>query len=397
MISVQEALEVVLQHSIKTSLESVPYIESIGRVLAEDLSADRDFPPFDRVMMDGIAISFDSFNTGQRTFEIEAIQAAGETQKVITSPDNCLEVMTGSTLPIGVDTVIRYEDLTIQNGKATIQVDTIKKGQNIHLKGKDRLKGDLLITQNNVISPAEIGIMASLGKSNVYVKKNPSVVAISTGDELVKVSETPLPHQIRRSNVQTIAALLKKYHIQPDLLHIDDNEDAIRLEIEKCLKKYDVLILSGGVSMGKFDFIPKVLSELGVKKCFHKVKQRPGKPFWFGVHPLGKVVFALPGNPVSTFMCSLKYVCPWIEKSLDINTSPAYAILQEDINFKPDLTYFLQVKIHISNTGQYIAYPVKGKGSGDLANLADADGFLELPPNSTHFKKGTAFPVYPYR
>ncbi|MEO6908815.1 MAG: molybdopterin-binding protein, partial [Abditibacteriaceae bacterium] len=179
-----------------------------------------------------------------------------------------------------------------------------------------------------------------------------------------------------------------------DMIHILDDADITRQQISRCLEEYDVILLSGGVSMGKFDYVPKVLEELSVQKYFHKVQQRPGKPFWFGAHSNGTLVFALPGNPVSAFMCLHRYFVPWLEASLDIPSSSSYAILNGDIFFDRPLQYFLQVKIQIDDKGQLLATPVDGKGSGDFANLLDADAFMELPAEKSTFKKGDVYKVW---
>lgn len=398
MISIEQATEIVLANTIELPTISVDLNHAIGHQLREDLYADRDFPPFHRVTMDGIAIYFDFLKKGQRTFKIEGIQAAGAPQQAIASPENCMEVMTGAVLPHGLDTVIRYEDITIQDGVATINIDSTTKQKNVHHQGTDRTKGSLIVKSGGIISPAEIGVAATVGKSTLQVSKLPKVAIIATGDELVEVQQTPAPHQIRTSNVYTIASLLGKHHISADFHHIVDDKATTYQRLQQCLDHYDVLLLSGGVSKGKYDYVPEVLEQLAVKKLFHRVKQRPGKPFWFGKSPLGKIVFALPGNPVSSFMCTNRYFLPWLRASMGHSPFPyPYAILTQDFYFKPNLQYFLQVKISYNTTGTILAHPVEGKGSGDLANLVDADGFLELPADRTEFKKGEVFRFIAYR
>lgn len=396
LINVKEALEIVLTHSENFGIEEVDFLNSSGRVLKESIFADRDFPPFDRVSMDGIAISSEAFNNGQRAFKIEGIQPAGSEQLTLQNPLNCLEAMTGAVLPKNADAVIQYELLTIENGIATVNIEAVKSFQNIHLKGTDKKQGDLLINENTLISPAEIGIFSTVGKTKVKVAKQPKVMIVSTGNELVEVGEIPADHQIRRSNVFTIVSLLEKLRIKAETLHIMDDKEVLLTKIESLLTNYDVLIFSGAVSKGKFDFIPEVLNELGVKKLFHQVKQRPGKPFWFGKKG-EKTIFAFPGNPVSTFVNCVKYFYPWHYKSVGLNfENKQQAILSEDFYFKPEMTYFLQVKLS-QEEGKLWATPVSGKGSGDLANLADADAFLELPDNRSNFTKGEVFPIISYR
>jgi molybdopterin molybdotransferase len=378
--------------------ESVPFEMSLHRILAEDLVADRDFPPFDRVMMDGIAFRFEDFEKGQRSFTVQEMQAAGAEPTTLGATNNCIEIMTGASIPENADTVVRYEDLKIENGVAHLLVDNIKFGQNVHLKGMDRKLGTLLVPSGRTISAAEINIAASVGKSRLSVKKVPEIAIISTGDELVNVNQKPLGHQIRRSNVFAISALLSKYGVKAKNFHVNDDPYQIHRYLLHALENFHAVILSGGVSKGNFDYIPEELEKLQVEKIFHFVKQRPGKPFWFGKTPMNKVVFALPGNPVSSFMCTCRYVVPWLRASLGLKPLVyKYAALSKDFSFKPDLQYFLQVRTAFVEGGQFYAIPVIGHGSGDLANLADADGFLELPASKSEFKAGEAYPLLSFR
>lgn len=397
MITVEEATNIVLQNALTLPTETVPLQRSVGRVLREALTADRDFPPFDRVSMDGIAICFANFEAGHRRFFIENIQAAGAPQLLLSQAEHCLEVMTGAMLPQGTDTVIRYEDLRIDKGVATISIETIEFRQNIHRQGIDRRQGETIVAEGTKISPAELGVAATVGHAELRVAGLPKACILSSGDELVEVHETPLPHQIRKSNVHVMAAVLGTWGLPADMLHLPDNPAAIEATLADCLEKYDVLLMSGGVSMGKFDYLPEVLEKLGVRKLFHKVSQRPGKPFWFG-RSESTVVFAFPGNPVSSFMCLHRYFQPWLRASQGLQPiENQYAVLALDYFFKPDLTYFLQVKLTTGQDGRILATPVTGQGSGDLANLVDTDAFLELPLERQDFKAGEVFPVWVYR
>lgn len=380
--------------------------------MKEDIVADRDFPPFDRVSMDGIAINFESFKKGQRIFEIENIQPAGSPQLTLENSQKCIEVMTGATLPNNADTVIPYERVKITDGKAKIELEDLIQFKNIHNRGKDKIKGDLIIAKNTIISPAEIGVLTTVGKSSVLVAKLPKVIIISTGDELVDVHETPEAYQIRRSNVYTLVSLLKRFGIDADADHIKDDKTKLKLKIADHFKNYDVLLFSGAVSKGKFDFIPEVLDELGVEKLFHRVAQRPGKPFWFGSrassdmseqdvykneNKIAKTVFAFPGNPISTFVSCVKYFFPWMQKSLQVDfENPNFAKLSEDVTFNPSMTYFMQVKLE-NRKGEIWATPYRGNGSGDLASLVQTDAFIELNADKTEFKKGAVFPILKYR
>jgi len=395
MISVAQALQTVLNSTQGFGVEEVPFLKSVGKVLKEDIVADRDFPPFNRVSMDGIAINHRFFEHGIIDFNVEGIQAAGAEQKTMTIDSNCMEVMTGAVLPINTDTVIRYEDVQMKNGIASINLNIFELGKNIHSKGKDRIQGDLLIEKNTIISAAEIGVIATVGKATVKVAKTPKVIIVSTGDELVEVNENPLAHQIRRSNAFTLVSLLKKLGIKAKTSHIADDKEVLQQKIANYLKKYDVLIFSGAVSKGKFDFLPAVLAELKVEKLFHRITQRPGKPFWYGVKN-NKPVFAFPGNPISTFVNCLAYFYPWYYKSVGIKVKEEMAILGEDVSFKPSLTYFLQVKLE-NKFGHLVAFPITGNGSGDLASLIKTDAFIQLPNDRVEFEKGEVFPILKYR
>jgi molybdopterin molybdotransferase len=395
MITVEEAEKLILANAGDYGAEIVLFEESLGRVLAENIKADRDLPPFNRVSMDGIAVSRRAIADGITIFRIKATQAAGDSPVEIDDVAECIEIMTGAALPASTDTVIRYEDIEIKDGKATLLIKDIKQGQNIHARGADKAKGDLILTPGQIITPAVISLVASVGETELRVKRLPRIAIISTGDELVDVAATPSPYQIRRSNSYMIQAVLAQQGLTANLLHIPDEPGIIKQQLQLCLQSYDVLLLSGGISMGKFDYIPQALKELSVEQVFHKVKQRPGKPFWFGKHSNGVVVFAFPGNPVATFMCMQRYFISWLMASLGANTKPAtYAVLDSGFKFEPQLQYYLQVKLRFNEKGQLLATPVEGNGSGDFANLADTDAFMELPLEKNEFKKGEVYRVW---
>jgi molybdopterin molybdotransferase len=396
MITVQEASTIISKHLFKPNVCEVPLNQSLGRILAESIFADRDFPPFDRVMMDGIAINSLAFDEQKRIFEIEAVQMAGQNQLSLKDNDKCLEVMTGAILPEGANAVIPYEQVVINNGEAHIQIEKVKGFQNIHKKGFDVQEGDQLISSGTFITSAEIGVLATVGKSLVKVYTSVKVAIVSTGDELVPVNEVPLDYQIRQSNSHVLKASLMEMGFESDIFHINDEEEEIFKSLQQIILANDVIILSGGVSKGKKDFIPEVLERLLFKKLFQGVAQRPGKPFWFGYRDDNKTVFALPGNPVSTFLCFYKFVKPWINLSYGLENKNESAILMEEFTFAPPLTYFLQVKVK-NEDGMLKAYPITGKGSGDLANLLLADGFLELPNQADSFNKGDSLKLIRYR
>jgi molybdopterin molybdotransferase len=397
MIDVTEALALLNSNLGVFGTESIPLSASIRRILKEEWYTDRPLPPYDRVTMDGIAIDYLDYEGGKRTYLIENIAAAGDPQKEKKKAGTCLEVMTGAIMPLACDTVIRYEDLTINDGQVTINVKGVKKAQNVHFLGSDRQKGELVATENTLISSAEVGLGASIGKSRVTVAKLPKAIVISTGNELVPIDHIPLAHQIRKSNIYRISTVLNSLGVACDTAHLDDDKEEIKTKMASYLNDYDVVLLSGGVSKGKFDFLPQVLDELGAEKLFHKVAQRPGKPFWFGRRG-ACTIFAFPGNPVSSFVCMHRYFIEWLSKSLGAPLKkPMYAILTDDVHFKPNLTYFLEVKVTSDQAGRLLATPQKGNGSGDLTNLVEADAIIELPKGRNLYKKGEVYPIFFYR
>lgn len=398
MISVAAAEGIINGAAKDYGTEPVDIIAATGRVLAEDLFADRDLPPYHRVTMDGIAVNYYAIANDIRVFNIKGTQAAGDKPIEIHSADECIEIMTGAALPASTDTVIRYEDLLIENGIASLQTDNIRQGQNVHMRGKDKMEQEILACSGQFITPALINTAATVGKAKVLVKKLPRVAVLSSGDELVDITAIPTPWEIRRSNACAVAATLKQYGIDAGLYHLPDDEQVARQQLAECLDGYDVLILSGGVSAGKYDHIPGILEELGVVCRFHKVKQRPGKPFWFGSSKSSQPVFAFPGNPVSTFMCMYRYFLPWLYASLDVpQPGPLFAVLEQDYSFNPELQLFLQVKISCGKDGLIRAIPSEGNGSGDFVNLLQTDAFMELPAEQSNFKKGEAYRIWPFK
>lgn len=395
MISVSQAEAIINQHLFHPGVVRVKLEESVGKILAEPVFGDRDFPPFHRVAMDGIAIQHESFLTGNRKFRIESVQAAGASALALKDAKNCIEIMTGASLPEKTDTVVRYEDLKIENGIATIIADQISSGQHIHRQASDSKKGETLLENGRLISPAEVALLASVGKSVVSINSSPSIIIISTGDELVDIESKPLPHQIRTSNSYALQSAFKRIGYKADISQLQDDKNLLEKEIPIILNKYDLVILSGGVSKGKYDYIPEVLEKADVKQLLHQVAQRPGKPLWFGQSERN-TVFALPGNPVSSFMCFYRYIKLWLSLSQGKAEAPSFAILEKDFQFLPPLTYFLQVNTR-NDYGKLVAKPAQGGGSGDFVNLKEVNGFLELPAEQNDFKAGSVFRYFPFR
>ena len=397
MISYEEALDIIAQHPFSPRTEKRALSDASGYILNESLYADRDFPPFDRVTMDGISINHAAYANGQRTFTIEKTIGAGMPQSSLEDATKCVQIMTGAMLPLNADTIIRYEDITITDDTATINADSVKHQQNVHFKGMDRKQGEMVLAKSTVLGAPEMIVAAAVGKSALEVLMPPKAAIITTGDELVDIDETPLDHQIRRSSNYGVQDLLKQWDIDAKQHHLNDDKELMIKSLGEIIETVDLLVLTGGVSRGKFDFLPDVLEELGVVKHFHKVKQRPGKPFWFGTAPNGTTVFALPGNPVSTFACANVYIKHWLNTSFSKAEKPVFVKLKEDIDFIPPLTYFLECRAEFNALGEFEATPFKGHGSGDFANMSQANGFVILPSHKSEFKKGEVYPYVYYR
>ena len=362
-----------------------------GRVLREAILAERDQPPFDRVAMDGIAVVAAAVAAGRREFRIAGTVAAGSEPAALDDATACLEAMTGAMLPPGADAVIPVELLSITAGLARLADGvTTEAWSNVHRRATDARLGDTALAPGTRLRGPELAIAASAGRGALVVSRVPRIAILSTGDELVGPDRPIAPWQIRRSNAHGIAATLaaRGYRDLRDR-HLQDDPATIRAALAAELAECDAIVLSGGVSAGRFDHVPAVLESLAVERVFHKVAQRPGKPFWFGIAPAGQPVFALPGNPVSTLVCLVRYVLPALAR-LEGAQAPAvlYGILATAFQARHGLTSFLPV----DSTGATLT-PRANHGSGDFGALAGTAGFVELSPDH-HHAAGVAVPFY---
>ncbi len=397
MLTTAEAREAILAAMREFPPEATPVDDAHERILRQVVRAERDQPPFDRVMMDGITLAYADLSRGVREFPVQATQAAGDPVLALQS-GKCIEIMTGASLPENADCIVPVERIAVKNGIAIIEDGyEAKSGQFIHRRASDHAAGAHLLAPGKRLSPMDIAIIASCGLTEVEVSRRPVVRVISTGNELVPPGAPIEPHQVRLSNGPAIQAMLRERgYTNCDHDHLLDNLDELREGIAAHLAEADVLILSGGVSMGKADFVPEVMAELGVDVVFHKVSQRPGKPMWFGIGPDQKAVFALPGNPVSALVCCRQYVIPALEAaSAATPQPPEFAVLAGDVTFEPDLTCFQPVRLVSSAAGQVLAMPVKTNTSGDFTALSATDGYVELAREQSHFPAGT--PVFLHR
>ena len=377
--------------------ESVPLEQAVGRVLQEPITADRFLPPFDRATVDGIAISSETLNNGQRKFKIAATLPAGSPQATLENPRTCFEIMTGAAVPYGCDCVLKLEDLDIDGETAKVNDGVYASfGQGIHKAGSDCSAGDTLLESGVTITAKEIAIMASVGKTELLVSKLPRIALVTTGDELVPIDATPEAHQIRRSNDLTLAmALASAGYTDCERLHLPDDQALIDQKLKEILEQFDCLILAGGVSKGKFDYVPIALQKLGLDKRFQWISQRPGQPMWFGMRRQASEptpIFALPGNPVSCFTCLRRYVIPALDQwSGKPPAKAVYAKLEDDITFKQPFTLFLPVSLKPKPSGDLWAKHILFNTSGDFVSVAKTNGFVELPKGKDRFLSGEPF------
>jgi molybdopterin molybdotransferase len=385
MIPVSEAEKIILNTAKPLPVETCALKQAHGRILREDIKSDRDQPPFNKSLMDGITIAYSAWKQGAHTFEIEGVIAAGDSPKILKKKISCLRIMTGAVLPKNCDCIVPVEQCIVEGNQVRLKegVD-IKPGQMIRPKGADAKKGDVLLSKGTRLDPPHIGVAVSAGKKLLKVSKQPTIAIIATGDELVDLDKAVKPYQTRLSNSYALQSLFIQSGLaHADMIHLPDNKNILVSKIHRILEKYDIVVLSGGVSMGEFDYVPQVLTNLGVKQLFHKVAQKPGKPFWFGITKSGKPVFALPGNPVSTIVCAYRYVMPYLRKASCMSFPNAF-VGNLDMAGLPiktfgsgnPLTYFIPVRIQ--QKGSIIcASSVNSGGSGDFSALVNADGFIE--------------------
>jgi molybdopterin molybdotransferase len=393
----QQAQAAIDTRLTRLPAEARPLAECIGQTLREDVYAERDNPPFDRVCMDGIAIDSRAFASGVRRFHLQATQAAGAPALTLAGREHAIEVMTGAIMPRGTDSVIPLEEYDIADGLIDLKANaTAATHRNVQERGEDSRPGVPMLTSGTRLGAAEIAVAASAGLARVSVSRQPDVVVISTGDELVEPGRPIAEHQVRRSNAYAVVAALREHglsKVADD--HLRDDERELSEHLAAHLAARDVLVMSGGISKGKFDLVPKVLKSLGVTEVFHEIAQRPGRPMWFGVGARGQAVFGLPGNPVSTLVCLIRYVVPALTSAMGAVRTPAEPIaLASAVKFGRSMSSFMPVAVRHDKRGQRRAVPRLPNGPGDFLALAGTDGFVELPPRAEEFPAGYVATLY---
>jgi molybdopterin molybdotransferase len=377
--------------------ESRPLERCLGQTLREDVHAERENPPFDRVCMDGIAIASDDLKGGVRQYLVEATQAAGVPARALSNSGSAIEVMTGAMLPKGADCVIPLEEYDLADGVAHLKVNALLEPfRNVQRRGSDSRPDEPMLRSGVRLNAPEIAIVASAGLASVRVSRQPRITVASTGDELIEPGKPIAQHQIRRSNAYALVASLMGYgfeEVKND--HILDDENMLRERLQKHLAASDVLVLSGGVSKGKFDFVPKILRELGVEEIFYQVAQRPGMPMWFGMTRQGCAVFGLPGNPIATLVCLVRYVVPALITAMGAQRKwPAAVALASPVKRGRTVTSFVPVQLRCDSQGRHLGVPRIPNGSGDFLALAGTDGFVELPPQADSYPEGFIANMY---
>ena len=370
------------------AVETVPLDQAGGRVLAEDVTADRDLPPFHRAIRDGYALRAADLAQAPAVLRCVGEVAAGRAFEAELHLSECVSIMTGAPLPAGADAVVMVEHTASRGDDIEIH-RSVQPGENVVLQGSEAARGAPVLARGRRLQAAEIGLLATMGMAMVAVYRRPGVAILPTGDEVVPIEQTPKWFQIRNSNAATLAVQVKSAGGVPIQLGIaPDRKDSLRRLIEQGLDS-DLLLLSGGVSMGKFDLVEEVLADLGAEFFFQGTAIRPGKPLVFGL-VRNLFFFGLPGNPVSTFVTFELFVRPALARLGGAEFEPAVflrARLAKPFRQKSGLTMFLPARVSMQNRDPVVE-PVGWQGSGDLVGVAAANCFLVIHPNQTDLAAG---------
>lgn len=392
MISVEEALKTILVKFRPIGLEKIYILDGRGRVIAENIFSPRNIPSADNSAMDGYAVKYAdtrvaSRNKSIRLKVIEDIPAGRIARKKVNRGE-AARIMTGAVIPKGADAVVRQED-TQKDGKSVIIYVTAEKAENIRFAGEDVRKGELVIRKGSALRPADIGMLAALGKSSLSVYRKPRVAIISTGDELVDIRTNPGPGRIVNSNSYSIAAQVMECGAEPVMLGIArDRKTDLQKKFGKALEA-DVIISSGGVSVGDYDFVKNVMGEIGNAMHFWQVAMRPGKPLAFGA--IGGVpLFGLPGNPVSAMVSFEQFVRPSLLKMMGhtkIYRQTIKAFCSEEFQKKAGFRHFIRAVIR-REKDKFVASTTGDQGSGILKSMVWANGLIVMGENKTRIRKG---------
>jgi molybdopterin molybdotransferase len=396
MLSVPQAQEIVFKHARPLPPENMLLAPSaLGMVLAEDVVSDLDMPPFDKSLMDGFAVRAADLATGQATLAILEEITAGRTPTRPVGPGQATRIMTGAPLPNGADAVVMIERTRqIDANRVAIEDKPARAGQNILAQGQEMRRGDVVLAPGAVLRPQELGVLASVGRMMARVHPAPVTALISTGDEVVEAPRQPGPGQIRNGNGPMLAAQIARAGGVPrDLGIAADRIDVLRERIADGLRS-PILVLCGGVSAGVADLVPHVLRELGVEAHFHKVEMKPGKPVFFGTRQ-GTLIFGLPGNPVSSFVCFELFARPAIRRlrgHSDAGPDWVHAVLTEEFAYRSDRPTYHPAWLEAEVDGWRVR-AVPWFGSPDLRGLTRANALILFEPGEREYRAGNKYPV----
>ena len=391
MISVEQAKDLLQANLILGKTTFLPLLDSRGLVLAADIFSPIDIPSFDNSAMDGYAICWEKGN-GSRKLQSQSLMRAGETNRTALRADEAIRIFTGAPTPTGADTIIPQEYVRIDNGSIHFDWERFEKGANFRKTGAQNRQGDLIAEMGSVISPGMIGLLASVGIAEVPVYAPPKVGLLLTGDELVEVGSPLAFGKIYDANGPILHTYLKQLGFKDIRIEKSVDEPAqLQKTLNNMLAEVDVLIISGGISVGDYDYVKTGLEKEGIKELFYKVSQKPGKPLWIGKTDT-QWVFALPGNPASTLTCFNQYVKPCLEAWMGhTNTFRALGSfpLQADFSKKGALTFFLKATL---DKGSVEVLP--GQESFNLIAYGKANGIAEIPKEVDFLPKGTPVKFY---
>lgn len=388
IISFEKAFETVMNSAFNTGTEVISFTDSLNRVLGEDVKSDIDLPPFNKATVDGFACR--KSDLGAELEIIETIRAGMPPEKKI-SDGQCSRIMTGAAIPDGAEIVFMVEDSNVlPSGKVRYTGSSAK--ENISVLGEDVKQGDTILKSGKLIRPQDIAVMASAGKTSVIVRKMPVVAVISSGDELVEPSEKPGLSQIRNTNAYQLMAQIQRAGASGKYLGIaGDSKDETYFILKRAISQSNIVIITGGVSMGDFDFVPSVLERAGVNILFSRVNVQPGKPTTFGVHPKA-LVFGLPGNPVSSFIQFELLVRPLLCKMTGYQWDPMTITLPMENSFSRRSSE-RRASIPVVITREGLVSPVEYHGSAHISALSLATGIITLPEGKKTIEKGEVVSV----
>lgn len=382
MVNVNEAKKLILDNCRKPKIECHSLLDANGFILAEQPVSLINTPPFDQSAMDGYAFSFDKWD-GKKDLKVVGEVQAGTVFPEILKSFECVRIFTGASLPKGADTVIMQEKIIPSGDCITIKDETLIKGSNVRLKGSQTNAGEYLLKVEQILLPPAISYLAGAGVDKVKIYSNPVVSILVTGKELLKPGNPISEGKIYESNSFGLIAALSQINIIPSSVDFsDDNEEEIINKISEKLNS-DIVIITGGVSVGSYDYVHTALEKCGVKKIFHKVRQKPGKPFFFGKKD-DTIIFALPGNPAAVLSCFYGYIVPAVSYYTHKEYFKSFTLpLKEEYRKKSDLTYFLKGKIQ-NNEVKILEH----QESFLMNSFAMADCIIELNHEKEFFQKG---------